>query len=405
MMRMSRVRGLRLVPRTDSHSSFHRSGFTLIELLVVIAIIAVLIALLLPAVQAAREAARRAQCTNNLKQLGLGVANYISSQGSFPPLYTNFNFGFSLAGPNDNNGSWPLNWAVSLLPYIEQTALANSANWSYGVSDAPNLSTLCVTNLTVMICPSEDISVGPWVSTNRGNYRASIGGPGDNPTSWSGPITVMLPNSFSTPWRTQQPSVYPSYTNPNMGNVGMQSVLDGTSNTAMFSEKLMGTAGFGNSTGASTITASNRNLALRGMFQLGVNVTVDLGGAAGAQEAIAFYQACNSVPGTATLNKDSGYWTGAAWNGSHAGTLNFNAYNHFNTPNKWSCTPANSPDGPNVSVGSWADAITPTSNHPGGVNAGFCDGSVHFVKDSVSVQTWWALGTRNNGEITSSDSY
>ena len=240
-----------------------KTGFTLIELLVVIAIIAVLIALLLPAVQAAREAARRHQCTNNLKQLGLGVANYISAQGAFPPLYTNFNFGFSVAGPNDNNGSWPLNWAVSLLPYIEQTALANSCNWSFGVGDAPNLSTLAVTNLNAMICPSEDLSVGPWVSTNRGNYRASIGGPPDNPTSWSGAIVVMSPNSFSSPWRTQQPSVYPSYTNSNMGNVGLQSITDGSSNTTLFSEKLMGTAAFGNSTGASTITASNRNWALR----------------------------------------------------------------------------------------------------------------------------------------------
>jgi prepilin-type N-terminal cleavage/methylation domain-containing protein len=76
-----------------------RRGFTLIELLVVIAIIAVLIALLLPAVQAAREAARRAQCVNNLKQLGLGVHNYISTHNAFPPLMSNFaNPGYGAPG-------------------------------------------------------------------------------------------------------------------------------------------------------------------------------------------------------------------------------------------------------------------------------------------------------------------
>src|SRR5580693_7937598 len=111
-----------------SMSSRHSGsrGFTLIELLVVIAIIAVLIALLLPAVQAAREAARRAQCTNNLKQLGLAVQNYLSQQNCFPPMLGNISAGNVATGVDPNGVSWPLDWAASLLPQLEQQPLFNA---------------------------------------------------------------------------------------------------------------------------------------------------------------------------------------------------------------------------------------------------------------------------------------
>src|SRR5579875_2250106 len=107
-----------------------RPGFTLIELLVVIAIIAVLIALLLPAVQAAREAARRAQCVNNLKQLGLAVMNYESSNGSLPPTGA-----VSPSGnPLQNIGNFGMK--VRLLPFLEQSSLFNTLNVSYN-GEAP----------------------------------------------------------------------------------------------------------------------------------------------------------------------------------------------------------------------------------------------------------------------------
>ncbi len=141
----------------------NRSGFTLIELLVVIAIIAVLIALLLPAVQSAREAARRAQCTNNLKQLGLAVANYESSTGVLP-------WG---SGPDGWN-----NWsaAVLLLPYLEQQPLYSAINFSAPSAMFPS----SVWNLTgqaaqvaALLCPSDqDRLTTPY---GKNNYMANVG--------------------------------------------------------------------------------------------------------------------------------------------------------------------------------------------------------------------------------------
>src|SRR5262245_53152460 len=134
-----------------------REGFTLIELLVVIAIIAVLISLLLPAVQSAREAARRAQCTNNMKQLGLAVANYESATGSYPASYGTR----TLTGQVWSTwGSWSPQ--SMMLPYLEQTTLYNAINFSMvshgNVSDYPEgvaaQRTAITTKIASFICPS-----------------------------------------------------------------------------------------------------------------------------------------------------------------------------------------------------------------------------------------------------------
>ncbi len=92
-------------------------------------------------------------------------------------------------------------------------------------------------------------------------------------------------------------------------------------------------------------------------------------------------------------------WNAAACNTNEANS----GYNHYSTPNTLSCMAGNSEE--TTYLGGYQDIITATSNHPGGVNVGFADGSVKFIKDSVNVQTWWALGSRNIGEVVSSDGY
>src|SRR5271155_1028058 len=146
----------------------HRA-FTLIELLVVIAIIAVLIALLLPAVQSARESARRTQCTNNLKQLGLAMHNYLSQQGTFPPLVQNGSFnvwGNTYAGAGGFAGiyfdPWPLDWTASILGQMDQIPLYNQLNFSVSSGwagfgsvqwDPQNTSVLAI-QISSLLCPS-----------------------------------------------------------------------------------------------------------------------------------------------------------------------------------------------------------------------------------------------------------
>src|ERR1700733_13262960 len=125
-----------------------RTGFTLIELLVVIAIIAVLIALLLPAVQAAREAARRAQCVNNLKQLGLAAANYESTYGSYP-IGSHFQYDVLFGYYAESQSAF-----VSMLGQMEQQPLFNAYNFSRNVYVAAN-GTIYATGLSALWCPSD----------------------------------------------------------------------------------------------------------------------------------------------------------------------------------------------------------------------------------------------------------
>jgi prepilin-type N-terminal cleavage/methylation domain-containing protein/prepilin-type processing-associated H-X9-DG protein len=153
-----------------------RRGFTLIELLVVLSVIGVLIALLLPAVQAAREAARRAQCTNNLRQMGLALQNYHDAVGTFPMGYAAR--GRFVDGATDTDPGW--GWGAMILPQLEQGPLSNAANYSLPV-ESPQNSTVIRSILAPYLCPSDPTPGGPFpVADAAGNALAVMG-----PTSYA----------------------------------------------------------------------------------------------------------------------------------------------------------------------------------------------------------------------------
>jgi prepilin-type N-terminal cleavage/methylation domain-containing protein/prepilin-type processing-associated H-X9-DG protein len=337
----------------------HRSrGFTLIELLVVIAIIAVLIALLLPAVQSAREAARRAQCTNNLKQIGLACMNYESALGCLPPGV---------------KGSLWGTWMVFVLPYVEQPALYNAWNFMgdnrtrTGTAtitySSPFNVTVTSTRLNTFTCPS-DTPNAPISTTVNGvnyaitshNYAVNFGNLFFNQDQNSYLGIVYLGAPFSD---IGSPLV--SYADLNRAApvtgyqpVRLSSITDGLTNTMMASEVIIGQGSGG------TYSAPYD---LRGFAWWYGGATYES------------WLAPNSpVP---DQMEDKSYCV----------------YPGFNNP---PCIPA-----PDISFKTNAAR----SRHPGGVNTTMCDGSVRFVKNSISLNTWRGLSTTQGNEILSSDSY
>ncbi len=371
-------------------TSRDRRAFTLIELLVVIAIIAVLIALLLPAVQAVREAARRAQCTNNLKQLGLAVHNYHATYNCFPagslwPCST-VDFG------NGNQGAcwgWGVGPLVQIFNYMEQTTLYNAYNAGLGVwgsqpgnSSGPTLwwgnTTVFFTQTSAFLCPSDSKQLPASSQPTVVNYGGNYGGP----FAMGGFTGTIIPDGNPGSWSTGDVNNFL----PTVRTVGVAAVTDGTSNTTLWSEQLTPPA-------ANPVTGTGKNNENRAFFNANAPNTTPT--AAGVMQ---FLAACNNLPpGTAAQSSNMGY----QWWSTFPGYVN-NNYNHVGTPNSRQCQSSSN-------VNPWGMDVygtaSPNSLHPGGINAAFADGSVHFIKDSVNPQTWWALGSRANGEVISSDAY
>jgi len=362
-----------------------KRGFTLIELLVVIAIIAVLIALLLPAVQAAREAARRSSCVNNLKQLGLAAHNYESGNGCFPPQ-TPF--------PNGQNLSWgwSFNWPTEILPQMEQAAMFNALNFSNGTADAdpgsgfPNTwqanTTVGYSQLASLVCPSDGQDQRPQAPYACTNYMGNWGGPA-HVWRYSGTI---VPTCLSTSNVQNQ---------KNLGPVAMAGIPDGSSNTALFSERLRGLR----SVPVTSVRADGGTDAKRSVFQGTSGGNADQGSAIPANFPQNYVAACKSLPGATTALSTN--TNGHAWIRGYITHAVTGAYSHYGPPNSLNC--ADSVE--KGAHGGDRGTNPPNSNHPGGVNLCFADGSVKFIKDSVALQSWRALGTRNGAEVVSADAF
>jgi prepilin-type N-terminal cleavage/methylation domain-containing protein/prepilin-type processing-associated H-X9-DG protein len=379
-----------------------RRGFTLIELLVVIAIIAVLIALLLPAVQAAREAARRSQCVNNLKQIGLALHNYHQTNDKFPQGQSE---SADQLGYSDKAYAGWTEWSAQaeLLGYMEQAPIYNAINFYY--CGGYNYGQVCNGTawsrvITTFLCPS-DANAGfggaPGPGTgppNINSYRGSVG-------TTTAPYWSNLQNSAGYGGCRPDPLFIAGGNpgcQPNSTGLfaywvcfGLRDCLDGSSNTVAFAESLVG-----DPTGTNIL---HRNNSVTGVTAAAAAEAYDASALNYQTVIIPALQACTQayLSGTNLSTVNGNRW---GW-----GATTMTLFNTVVTPNsqqyKWnSCRDQCAGCGPDDSLFSNAQ-----SNHPGGVNVLFGDGSVHFVKDSINPQTWMALGTRANQEVISANSY
>jgi len=265
---------------------------------------------------------------------------------------------------------------------MEQTPLMNAANFNLppetpdvgalGMAMGMNMisayqdpnrenSTVSRIALTMFLCPSDSTSPpGDWPGVN--NYFANTGG-------WLSDACEQYPSLLSN--GMPQGPLY------NRSCVRYSGVPDGLSNTAFFSEKKRGTGTYD---------------AARDLFWTDETTTIDQ-----------MYQSCKALNASSGMAMDIASKMGGAW---AVGGLTFTVYNHVGPPNSTSCSGMMGMMMPGkTAMVNTSYQSPPSSNHPGGVNILFGDGSVHFVKQTISLITWRALGTRNGGEVVSADQY
>lgn len=307
-----------------------RNAFTMIEVIVVISVIAIVVALLIPAVQSAREASRRAQCSNNLRQIGLALGAYAAQFSAFPQ-------GLNGQGYSPH---------ALLLPHADQRTLYNAINFSRDAvastnkfDDGSNV-TAFNTSLSLFVCPSDRIDAGSPGKTN-------IAGNGGVGSSWNGFNGLFSDNSI-----------------PDRRTIGYPDVRDGISQTAAMSEWIIGR--------------------FQEMDPRGIVFRTEM--FVGPDEFEPFAASCH---GMALPNAGFTSWSKlACWlMGGYDETL----LNHNLVINDHSCSNNGS-----INSGIW----TAGSHHAGdGANTLFVDGHARFVRSTIDLATWRALGTRSGGEV------
>lgn len=352
----------------SSRRTRREQGFTLIELLVVITIIGILIALLLPAVQSAREAARRAQCMNNVKQLGLAVLSYETFMKSFPPSST--------WKPGDNidsagNASLGPNWVILVLAQLEQQSLYNAINFqNYMTHDANK--TARSTNLSFMKCPSDANTEVPYDGSGknqgtdwaRGCYGANAAlGYMRKPTATPSPAgQEMYCATNNTCWQNRE---YKGMMGANTA-VTVAAAKDGLSNTVLIGELRAGVVPID---ARGTWAMSGGSSALWGHGWMG-----DDNGPNSLRDDADDVERCTDIR--------------AAVGGADKLMLQ-----------RMPC-----------SGGNWPNfQQTIRSMHPGGGMACFGDGSVHWLSDSINISpklsVWDRLMLSSDGQPVSSDAF
>ncbi len=318
-----------------------RRGFTLVELLVVIAIIGILIGLLLPAVQAAREAARRMQCTNNLKQLGLAIHNYVDANGKYLPP----------GGVDSQHGTW----AMVLFPYIEQASYAAEyrfgANYQYNKGD--NMNLLKEKRFDTYTCPSDEPQKSTYNGYMHHNYVVCVGSTGiykcDHYTKGA---VGWVPEYNGVTNRGAAFNIRGDDSRFD-APVALAAITDGTSNTMAFSETIQGSwsgSGVGD---------------LRGLIWWGIAATY------------------------------CAYYTP---NPSNPDYLHNTYYQTSLDPERYPATTYKTVPAATSGGTTEATFLSARSKHSGGVNVSMVDGSARFVSNAVNRETWQALSTSKGGE-------
>jgi prepilin-type N-terminal cleavage/methylation domain-containing protein/prepilin-type processing-associated H-X9-DG protein len=346
-------------------------GFTLVELLVVIAIIGVLVGLLLPAVQAAREAARRAQCFNNLKQLGLAMHNYESALKTLPPgrlvtISTSDNLTASANGnATTGNGNCFSAYAF-LLPHLDQSVIYNRINFNSGPDTAAN-NDMSITQPPVFVCPSD---------SGVGSLAQGVG--------FAGVTNYVLNTGTTFPVSTRNPAgIQVTGVFFENSKVRFADIVDGTSQTVCISEQILSDPSdransSGNWNGSRPTT--------------GVVLTTGSNNTNAGPELLQYPQDCVSG-NRLQLTRGNRILYGAP---GHT------MYNHIRGPNDSQIDCRGGLPHSQRNFYWWSRLshnVAAHSKHVGGVHALYCDGHVQFVSSDIDLAVWQGMGSRAGGEV------